>query len=159
MSETPAGWYQDPSGNRGTRFAGARAREEARRIRRVREQGGVLMTRTRTRLVGLLVAITAASAVAAPVASAGYFLNRREATHYMRDYLHYNRGYPHTQAYCEPRYGGDTTKYDFHTWKCYWRGLDEDYVGICRGITIIKGSSDEGSYYRNTVWKRGSVCY
>lgn len=106
-----------------------------------------------------LVVGSAITLVGPASAVAGYHLNRREAIHFMRDYLHYDRGYPHTQAWCDPRYGGDTAKYDFHSWVCYWRGLDEDYQGICRGVTIIKGSSEEGAYYRNTLWKRGSVCY
>jgi hypothetical protein len=92
-------------------------------------------------------------------ASARYFINRAEAIHYMRDYLHYDRGYPHTQAYCRPQFENDAQPgYIYHSWLCAWRGLDYDYSGLCRGLTLIKGSSNPGHYWKRALWKRGN-CY
>jgi hypothetical protein len=108
------------------------------------------------RAILLAAAVAVLTICSAGTANAHYFMDHREAEHYARDWAHYKLDYAHTEAACRPQWNvTETPGYVYHSWLCAWRGMDADYTGLCRGLVIIEGSSDQGSYYHRRMYSRG----
>lgn len=110
---------------------------------------------------GMLTALTLMlSAGFVGEASANYFMNRREAIHFARDWVHYKLGYRGSWAYCRPQWARDVAPgYDYHSWLCGWRGMSASGNPMCRGLVIIKGSRTPGQYYSRRMWSTGDCPY
>lgn len=112
----------------------------------------------RGRLVLAAVAAVALSALSATAAEARYYMNKREAEHFMRDHLR-QQGYRVTAAYCRPQ-GRNRPEpgYDYHRWTCGWAAGHTRLYPDCKGQTIVIGSSEPGTYYTKVVAKHGEDC-
>ena len=109
--------------------------------------------------LGLVVASVASGALAS-TAGASYFMDRGDAIHFARDWVHYKLGYHGSWAYCRPQYVSDAKPgYIYHSWLCGWRGYSDSGNPMCVGLVVIKGSSDDGSYYHRRMGSRGDCPY
>jgi hypothetical protein len=112
-------------------------------------------TMRRVAALGAIVSLGALAYVAP--ASASYFIGRKAAEHYTRDYWHYQVGYHYTEAECRPQ-GRATPEpgYIYHRWTCIFRAGDSSQKPSCYGQMLIKGSSDAGSYWSRVLWHGGA---
>lgn len=112
-------------------------------------------------LTSLLIALTLMLSLGvASEASARYFMTRSDAIHFARDYVHYKLGYHGSWAYCRPQWADDAKRgYVYHSWLCAWRGYSDSGSPMCRGLVVIKGSSDPGGYYHRRMWSAGDCPY
>jgi hypothetical protein len=113
----------------------------------------------RLALVGLIACLL--SGLAAGTAQADYYISKKRAEHFARDYFHHKVGYHYTTASCRPQgRNAPVPGYVYHRWTCGFAVGDSRYEPACIGSIMIAGSSSShGSYYHRIDYHEGKCYY